>query len=132
MSRLRLLFFWLLVLLLPVQGFAAATKLWCGSAGAAGHQHLESAAANHSHGPQPAGLDRVDSHGHGDARTADSARMEAPVHQCGLCAACCHVVGVAPAHGSVPASAVPQSGLAEVTGRIADRCLGHPEKPPRG
>lgn len=62
MARLRTLLICLLMLALPVQGWAAAGMLYCGSQGTAGH-----GAAAHSHGPA-----RDGGHPHEQASSAPS------------------------------------------------------------
>ena len=132
MSRLRLLFFWLLVLAIPLQGFAATTKLLCGSAGMTSHQHAEadSVGSEHSHlhhgrGEGPYHSQVVDS------SASLSAALDAPAHQCGLCAACCHAVALSSAYQAEFALPPQLADAPEVHARIPDRDLRQPDKPPR-
>jgi len=131
MSRLRLLLFWLLVLVVPLQGFAATTKLLCDSAsGAHGQPGIDASVAGHvhSHSADPASEPF--------AHTRDPAGMTATgpdgsAHQCGLCAACCHAVALGHAYQPAIASATLQADIPEVAASIPDRSMRVPEKPPR-
>jgi hypothetical protein len=130
MSRLRLLLFWLLVLAVPLQGFAATSKLLCGSAGAlqagAGHVQAQGEDGHHVHADvqTPAQF--------AVAADAASALPDSTAHQCGLCAACCHAVASGYEYQLVFAAPAPQADLPEPGARITTRGLRLPEKPPRG
>lgn len=128
MSRLRLLLFCLLALAVPLQGFAAATQLFCGAAASA---HAPAAQ------PAPAHDHAAGGHAHGHATDATeaaaaSSQEAAPAHDCGLCAACCHGIGVAsdaqrgdPRVGAAVAAAEPARSFPSRVTRV-------PDKPPRG
>jgi hypothetical protein len=131
MSRLRLLLFWLLILVVPLQGFAATSKLPCG-----GLRHA-SQEANTGMG----GLVHPPSHHHAHADTSGPDLLDMPAigteaidarsHQCGLCAACCHVIGIAVSVQPVLLAPVPPADLPDRVERIATLELKLPRKPPR-
>ena len=134
---------WLLVLALPVQGFAASTMLHCG---AGHHGTVQATEGGHDHaGHMHMGAQDVsavsDSNAHDHAAEAspsheDSAFSHTAKHanvkgKCSACAACCTVaflptnviVFTAPA----PSRALPVIELTTHAGFIADG----PERPPR-
>ena len=109
---LRAVLVWLMVLALPVQGFAVAAMLHCGPAqgpvslAAEGVQTVDTAAAaDHAHHHQAGAADAhvdVDAHAntHADAVAADvpadvhshhaaAGDRATGDHQCSVCAACC-------------------------------------------
>lgn len=131
MSRLRLLLFWLLVLVVPLQGFAATTKLLCDSArGAHGHSAADARGEEHDHSRHAHGNARLYMDTHADAgMTATS--LDGPAHHCGLCAACCHAVALGHEFQAVFASPPPQADIPEVAASIPSRSTRQPEKPPR-
>ena len=134
MSRLRLLFFWLLVLAVPLQGLAATTKLLCSGAEAAARHHLHGAVTEggHAHAHQVDASDHVPPHGHAGTGTFASSGLDAPGHQCGLCAACCHAIGLSPAEQMLAVLVAPKVAAAlEPVARVPDRTLSIPDKPPR-
>ncbi|GAB3758834.1 hypothetical protein GCM10028796_05100 [Ramlibacter monticola] len=131
MSRLRLLFFWLLVLAVPFQGFAATTKLLCGSPGLVAHHRAEAERIGGEHFYAHHGSGEVPPHSQVLPVASASAGMDAPGHQCGLCAACCHALGSSPAYQLAFASPTTQGNAPEVLTRIADIGLRQPDKPPR-
>lgn len=131
MSRLRLLLFWLLVLVVPLQGFAATTKLLCDSARAAhGHQAMEAAGEGHAHSHPAREDSRLSVHTHAEAGAAATS-LDGPAHQCGLCAACCHAVALGHEVQAVFASPPAQADHPEVAASIPSRSMRQPEKPPR-
>jgi hypothetical protein len=129
MSRLRILFAWLLIAAVPMQGFAAASMLFCGMG--AQHQHTAQASEPHDH---------VAMHGHsGDAAQGHHAHATDPApdasadadHTCSICAACCNgmaLVGVSHMAAVAPAA---QAELAEPFVLIHTLPTPVPDKPPR-
>lgn len=134
MTRLRLLLACLVMLAIPLQGFAAATMLFCapgaphhaaasggGTHGAAGHDH-----AAHSHAPsqasQQAAQDAVDA---AHLTAADAA------HACSVCAACCHSVAISDATALRAVAPPPQFHRTEAPVAVVSRPAVVPEKPPR-
>lgn len=130
MLRIRLILAWLLLAALPLQGWAAATMLFCGPAqpGAvvAKAEAATPGASDHHH----------DAHHHAQAGHADHGDSAAPVvadasHTCGVCAACCHGVAIAQTQ-NVPAAAAPPSlHLAEPLVAVLAHPSPVPDKPPR-
>lgn len=128
MTILRLLLTWMLLAAVPVQGFAAASMLFCLAAThdvigqatyvAAPGEHERSA---HSH---EGSLEAKKVQPSGQA--ADTA------HSCGLCATCCHSVAIMELSYSASMVAVPLAQLTEPVLVIANRSLPFPDKPPRG
>lgn len=120
MLRLRVLLFWLLVLAVPLQGFAATTRLLCEGAH---HSHATGAQGTHGHGH----------HAEAAAASADAAPStpDGGAHQCGLCAACCHAIAIGDAYQLVFASPPPQASAPEGSAAVPTRGVRLPEKPPR-
>lgn len=116
MYRLRILFAWLLMAAVPMQGFAAASMLLC-STGAQQHVHAAaqsttSATAHHDHAI------------HGQAAQDKG-------HRCSICATCCNSMAlIAPEH-TLAVATVPQSFAAEPQVRVFTRPAPLPDKPPR-
>lgn len=112
MSRLRILFAWLLIAAVPMQGFTAASMLFCGMG--AQHQHTDQASEPHAH-------------------ATDSAPDASPDggQKCSICAACCNgvaLVGVSHMAAVAPAA---QAELADPFVLIHTRPTPVPDKPPR-
>lgn len=133
MSVLRLLVAWLIMAAVPLQGFAAASMVFCkgdhhptaigqaagaGPTGMGGHDH-----ASHSHGvatqPDPAA-----------GQTAD-AQLPDNAHKCGVCASCCHSLAVAQQVHWPSFSPAPQAGWAEPFVLIFTTPTSVLDKPPR-
>ena len=131
MIRLRILFAWLLMAAVPMQGFAAASMLFC-SMGVQQHVHAATqtttASSHHDHAVH----DQADA-GQVSARAAHAAHG-APAdtgHKCGICAACCNcmaIIGTEPTPALAPA---PQSALTEPSVLVLTRPSPVPDKPPR-
>ncbi|MBL0421275.1 hypothetical protein JI739_13025 [Ramlibacter sp. AW1] len=138
MTALRFIFAWLLLLALPLQGFAAASMRLCepveapamlaqaqhgGHAAHAGHGgHRHHGADDSSVHATPYGMDEP-GHVHEDDGT--------PGHSCAVCASCGHVVGVSMPTRTLAAAepvsaSLPDPALPELT-----RATPLPDKPPR-
>ena len=129
LARLRLLLTWILMAALPVQGFAAGSMLFCaaathevaGSGAQAGAQH------RHDHSTH--------THQAGDGANKGTPTGKAAVadlqHQCSLCAACCHSVGITELPAIWQAASVPQADLADPFVLIVSHLAPFPDKPPR-
>ncbi|MDP3762270.1 MAG: hypothetical protein Q8R01_17330 [Ramlibacter sp.] len=140
MLRFRLLLAWLLLAALPLQGWAAATMLFCGPAQRAAvvakappHgeavSHHDMHAAHHD-------MQAVHAQHHMDTGHAGSAGDGAqPVadgsHTCGVCAACCHGVALAQTQQWPAASPAPRADLIEPLVAVVARPSPVPDKPPR-
>lgn len=129
MLRIRLLFAWLVLAALPLQGFAAASMLYCGM-GAAGHgaaaqvqamtpDHHDHAAHNH------APVAKVEKTADGKAQLPDSS------HKCGVCASCCSSAAITETPRVLAITQLPQSEAAAPFVPIHPRPSPVPDKPPR-
>ena len=112
MLRLRILFAWLLMAALPMQGIAAASMLLCGMGGQ--HQHTVQASEPHDHAADP----------------APGASPESG-HKCSICAACCNGAALVGIQQAMAISPAPQPELAEPFVLILARAMPVPDKPPR-
>lgn len=125
LARLRLLLAWILMGAVPVQGFAAGSMLLCA---AATHEVAAQAGAQLQH-------DRT-THTHDAGYVAKKSTGKAAVadaqHQCSLCAACCHSVGITQLASMGQASTAPQADLADPFVLIVSHAPPLPDKPPRG
>jgi hypothetical protein len=126
MSRIRLLLAWLVLAAIPLQGFAAASMLFCGSGQRQQSQVQVHASAGHDHA----------AHGHGPAakvgQAADSAtQLPDSSHQCGVCASCCHSAAITETPRAIALAPPPQSRAAEPFVLIHPRPSTVPDKPPR-
>ncbi len=130
MSRIRLLLAWLVLAAIPLQGFAAASMLFCGMG--SGHQPAPQVQAqageHHDHA----------SHGHGHvvaekaAQPADGqAQLPDASHKCGVCAACSHSVAITQTPRVLALAPPPQAQASEPFVLIHPRPSTVPDKPPR-
>ena len=142
MFKLRLILAWLVMAALPLQGFAAASMLFCGldrgavaqpaSGGRASDEHHHTAV--HAAGVEHSAHEH-ESHSHAKAYsgsgTTEPADQDAKGHACPICASCCHVVavgGVDPLRQTdIPPSVEPVAPVF----RVATRVATIPDKPPR-
>ena len=118
MSRiLRITLMWLLALAVPVQGFAAASMIGCGT----GH-HGVTAQADHRHHASGAGHSDVHK-SHAGAKFSKAS--------CSACASCC--TSAAPPSTPVifEATDAPDAFLALAPQPVASFVSGGPERPPR-
>ena len=131
MFRLRILFAWLLMAAVPMQGFAAASMLFCGTDG---RQHVHAATqgtTTHNHHDH-AMHDDAD-HVQVDAKASHAAHG-APTdtnHKCSICAACCNSIAIIATEPMLTMAPAPQSALAEPLMLIHTRPSPVPDKPPR-
>ena len=124
MSRLRLLFAWLVLAALPLQGFAAASMLFCGAGLETKVQ--SSAPSQHDHG----------AHSHAEAlkvekSTGAGAQLPDASHTCGVCASCCHSAAITQTPRVLEMASLPQTAAAEPFVRMHARPSPVPDKPPR-
>lgn len=124
---------------IPVQGFAAASMLFCGmekgatqvqtaiASPALPDEYQSQAAVHHEHA----------SHDHGMSGSHESVSPDtkhgAPeaAHKCSICAACCNSVAIIGVDFAIVAAPAPQAELAEPFVLIAARATPVPDKPPR-
>ena len=139
MVRLRLLLVWLLMAAIPMQGFAAASMLFCGM----GTEHMQA----HTTGASQASLGsrqvqeimhhEHSSHDHATAgargkTTTDIKQGVADTaHKCSICAACCNGVAIVGLELGIAVVPVAQATLAEPFVLIHTRPSPVPDKPPR-
>src|SRR5512133_412005 len=98
MPRIRLILAWLLMAAVPLQGWAAATMLFCGPMPPSVHAHaheaggqtdLHAAPAAHHHGMNPQHAT------HDDGTAAHPQPVGDESHACSACAACSHSIALA-------------------------------------
>jgi hypothetical protein len=137
MPRFRLILAWLMMAALPLQGWAAASMLYCGPAQRAAVQaQAQVPAAGSDHGMQAAhhGTDAGSpAHHHADTTAADDsdAAGDGADHTCGVCAACCHGVALAQTPHWAAMPPAPGADLAEPLAAVLARASPVPDKPPR-
>jgi len=134
---MRLLLACLVMLAIPLQGFAAATMLFCG----AGNGHHAAAAptgAQHDHrGHVHPVSDAHASHTEVQAKMAPDfpdATAKTPagtVHKCGVCSSCCHLVAITESVPLVRIALVPHADIAAPVVAVQNRPVRVPDKPPR-
>lgn len=136
MLRFRTLLLWLMMLALPLQGFAAASMLFCGM-GASGSSNLVLVSPAMEHHAADEGFVQHEHSGHmGMAETAPQSpdvqkHFTDATHKCGICAACCSAVWINDLPVSAAAGSPPPSDLAEPVVLIQVVTSRLPEKPPR-
>jgi len=138
MSRLRILFVWLLMAAVPMQGFAAASMLFCGSGSQRQHTHVQAGAmaavANHGEAHTAAPHDHA-SHSHAGKAHGNAADkkhgLPDATHKCSTCAACCNVVAMIGPQHEIALAPAPKADLAEPFVLILVRATPVPDKPPR-
>jgi hypothetical protein len=128
MSRIRILFAWLVLAALPLQGFAAATMLFCGLGEGPAAQVAVVASSHEDHA----------AHGHVHVAKAKSNKsgegkqqLPDPSHKCGACAACCPGAAVASTARVLAVADLPQAEAADPFVRIDPLPSTVPDKPPR-
>ncbi|MEO7105492.1 MAG: hypothetical protein ABIZ09_03885 [Rhodoferax sp.] len=118
MLRMRILFVWLLMAAIPLQGFAATAMLFCDIG--VQHQHQVDAVA-----PSTSATESQHEHAmHGKASKESS-------HRCSICATCCNSMAMIAQQQVFSASTTPKSELAEPLVFIQARAASLPDKPPR-
>ena len=131
MIRLRILFAWLLMAALPMQGFAAASMLFCGMG--AQHHSAPAADAPHDHAAM-LGQSAV-AHAHTEATGATHGALpntqNNKQHKCSICAACCNGAALIGLQQSLAVSPAAQAELAEPLVLIHTIPSPVPDKPPR-
>jgi hypothetical protein len=143
MSRFRFLLLWLMLLALPMQGFAAAGMLFCGPGHHGATPQAISALADHPDGAM------AHSHQHGATATSDQhsaqahhATPEKPqsdplkldkvgADKCSVCSACCNAAAM-PVAAATTLAIAPQAGpIAADSVSFAGFIEGQLERPPR-
>ena len=130
MLRIRLLFAWLVLVAIPLQGFAAASMLYCGMGSGHGAQvqsqpaasaHHDHANGDHSHAKLEKAEKSVD----------DKAQLPDSSHKCGVCASCGHSAAMTETPRSLAVTLLPQARAAAPLVLIHLRPSPVPDKPPR-
>lgn len=127
MARLRRVLVWLVMAAIPLQGFAAASMLFCAAA---------------THQPQAQAVQAIQSshhdhfgHSHAGVSVAEKAQgsdeLPDAAHKCGLCASCCHSVAISESPSIAPLISAPRAGLADPFALMQSRPSPVPDKPPR-
>lgn len=136
MSRFRFLLLWLMMIALPLQGFAAASMLYCGT-GIGHHSEALAIGENVSHN---AVVELNSSHHEVDEHSASESSKQSPVdhkqsssstHKCGICAACCCVIAMSEFAPTVGVHSAPQADMPEPFVLIDSHPSRLLEKPPR-
>ena len=132
MARFRLLLAWLVLAALPLQGFAAASMLFCGME-QAGHAHAAGpvrGAVAHDHA---AHSHATANHAVSDVHSGDAGKagQDQQAHACATCMSCCHVVAIGVFEPLQQATAAPGAEPSSPLVRIATRATSVPDKPPR-
>jgi hypothetical protein len=137
MSRFRHLLLCLMMLALPLQGFAAVSMLYCGmGAGhdvkaaqmemrSSHHQKADAVGMQHDHEKQETTAQVAKQSPDSQKQLPDSS------HKCGVCAACCSVIAIADFPQSVEVQSSPKADLADPFVLINAAPPSLPEKPPR-
>jgi hypothetical protein len=136
MSRFRRLLLCLMMLALPLQGFAAASMLFCGmppakqataetTMHAAHHDAKGVNAPNHDHSIHGDGSQLDKPSAGADESSSDRS------HKCSVCAACCNVIALTESPATVQVQSLPKADLAEPFVLIHAVASRLPDRPPR-
>jgi hypothetical protein len=126
------LFLWLMMLALPLQGFAAASMLYCG---VNTDHHAAQTQALQTHGSADSSATDHAAHEHLAAQT--EVKHDAPTklpdtgHKCGICSACYNTLGTTSPPLAVTAYATPDTRHVEPLVLAYAAPLRLLEKPPR-
>lgn len=131
MARLRILLAFIVMVALPLQGFAAASMLFCGI----GAHHASSSSGkqeNGSHQHLAAGHAQADPLQHDVAGGASEESLKANAgHTCGICAACSHSVAISETAQEMAFTSLPHAEPSELFVLVHSRPTLVPDKPPR-
>ena len=135
MALIRLLLACLLMLSVPLQGFAAASMAFCG--GSPGHQQQFSQSGGqhaHAQGEQDHSRhhDPQVTASASDVLSGDTGQLPDQAHKCGVCGACSHSVAIAEIAYPTLFATLPQVDPAEPVLLVDSRPALVPDKPPRG
>lgn len=126
--NVRAILVWLMLLAVPLQGFASVTKLLCApTPSGAGHGYVQTIAITHA----AAAKARANHAGLARDHTAVPAHQH-PDGKCGACASCCSGAVMTPSFMPlVPEHAAQSVSIPDDTRRLASVDLALPERPPR-
>ena len=122
MRLLHSFLLWLMMLALPVQGFAAASMLYCGTDSShhavqmqpMPESHHEAGASTQMHHAMGATDDGVKMLGDTAYQVKDiSTKLPDAAHKCGVCASCCNLIAIADVRVPITASATPPTQYLE-------------------
>jgi hypothetical protein len=137
MSRFRHLLLCLMMLALPLQGFAAASMLYCGMGtghdakavqmemGSSHHQMADAMVMPHKHDKQNTTAQAA------KQSPGDQKQLPDSSHKCGVCATCCSVIAITDFPQTVEVQSSPKADLVEPFVLIDTVPSRLPEKPPR-
>jgi hypothetical protein len=137
-TKLKAFIIWLMLLAMPLQGFASATMLLCAPTPAnAAHEHARVAVQPAHHHPVLE-TQGTAGHMHPDVASthhahdcADGAQHHAD-SKCGSCATCCYGAGMVPTFASaLPVQAPRFEVIPFDSGYVPTVDLALPERPPR-
>lgn len=116
----------------PLQGFAAASMLFCGQetshhAQATAHQHPPGSPA-HDHAQQQPD---IETSGKSVVKPGDGKAAADLLHKCNVCASCCNAAGIPPAALVVAPALLLQADFGSPSPAVHSRPLLVPDKPPR-
>lgn len=114
---------WLMMLAIPVQGFAAASMLYCGM-GAQHHAMQTQVMPESHHGVQSAAAldhsagamddkDLMVVNWEVDQPHHTSTKLPDATHKCGICAACCNLIGIAEIPSLMASAIIPPAQYLE-------------------
>lgn len=115
---------WLLLMALPMQGYAAATMLHCGAS--SDRQGVAAASSHHDHAAMVAST-RAELPGH----AAHGGHADVSKAKCSACAACCMGTGLPPAAIGFEPRATAPGPEAVVSVPAVVFCTDGPDRPPR-
>ncbi len=137
MLRFRYLLLCLMMLALPLQGFAAASMLFCGS-GADHDVKVEQMEVASGHHQMAGSMDAQHDHSKHNKMTQagtqspdDHKQLPGASHKCSVCAACCSVMAISELPRTVKFQSLPKADLAEPFVLIHAVPSRLPDKPPR-
>lgn len=126
---LRIMFAWLLIAAVPMQGVVVASLLFCGIGSS--HQHTAEAGESHDHAAMHSRSgDAAQSHAYAEAVPPADASPDTG-HKCSICAACCNGVALVGLDHMVTMAPAPKAELAEPFVLIHTLSTPVPDKPPR-
>lgn len=136
MLNIRSLLLWLLMLALPMQGFAAASMLYCGMGSSNGVVQAEAMPASHHHSASAEEVNdtKHDMHGqnHAQQQSPDSQKqLPDAEHKCNLCAACCTLVGLSEESEPLTVAALGDTKFLDLLNPTYSTPSRLPERPPR-
>jgi hypothetical protein len=129
MSGLRMFLLWLVMVAVPLQGYAAASMAFCADATPA--PAAAGALPMHDHGAQTH-ASAAPAHTLGDVPGSAAAKADV-FHKCASCSSCaaCHAVALTGAALLAPFDPLPHADVPEASGPMATRVPRVPDRPPR-